>query len=156
MSCPVPVYLKELAASPDERNTTVQFDLRCPCGCGRFFIDELARSDEGLQAYKIRCCACSAEYPLFDARIHGYEGMIGAYEKQHGEQEYVPFGIGKGDAEGFAVIVKVENEPSLGDFNDSSGEEYSYEQYADGFSWIWITVADSKGKKHMLCDCETA
>ena len=40
MSVPVPLYLRDLAVVEKQRKTWTLFSLRCPCGCGKFFVYE--------------------------------------------------------------------------------------------------------------------
>ncbi len=156
MGYPIPEHLIALAADVAGYAGGVQFALRCPCGCGRFAVEVPAEPDEYLPAYQIRCSACGEAYLLFDARVHGYDAMIGAYGEPEREYEYRPAELGTGVPEGFSVTVKLENAPSLEEFNEDCGEEYTYGQYVNGFSWIWITLADGQGHGHLLCDFETA
>ena len=40
MSVPVPLYLRDLAVVEKQRKAWTHISLRCPCGCGKFFVYE--------------------------------------------------------------------------------------------------------------------
>lgn len=102
---------------------------------------------------KAVCSKCLKEILLFDNRYHGYDAVNTVSDEE--AKKYIPHFKQK-NKESYNVEIIVENESSLEKFMELLGEQCSFELYADSFSWIEIVGVDSKGKKKVFCDYETA
>lgn len=105
-----------------------------------------------VKVIKVNCSQCQKEIIVFDNRYHGYDGMISDNKE---EKNYTPK-FKENDSISYKIEITIENDVSLDEFNERTGEEHSYEFYSNAFSWIKICRIDANGKKKILCDEETA
>lgn len=106
----------------------------------------------GITVIKAVCPACGREIPVFDSRKNGYDGMTSTDEAA---LRYEPQLRQKGK-KCYQLLLTVENEPSLEEFQEATGEQCSFEFYSDAYSWLKIDGIDENGRKRKLYDIETA
>lgn len=107
----------------------------------------------GIVVIKAKCESCGREHILFDNRFHGYDGMTS--DKTADVLAHKLFFKQK-SKQSFSVTIKVENAPSLEDFNYQSETYFDEKQYSNAFSWIVIYRTNNFGVKKKLFDYETA
>ena len=115
-----------------------------------FFPDKPLFYD--LNVVMAKCACCGKEYVLFDSRYHGYDGLV---TDSPDALLYNPHFKQKGNSP-LEVIIKVENEDSIEEFIETTGEECDETFYSNGFSSIVIYTKNDEGKKRVVFDAETA
>lgn len=144
------------ACTKDEDGTLHHWKLLSPAGWNgpkeEVFIPEQPFF-AGITVIKIRCENCGAEHRIFDNRHHGYDGMTGTHTEE--ERNYQPRFRPKCRS-AVGIEIKVENDPSLEDFEKNTGLRFTEEQYSNAFSWVKIYAVNPDGKKRTIFECETA
>lgn len=106
----------------------------------------------GISVIKARCPMCGRLIPVFDSRKNGYNGITSPNEEA---LCYEPHFKQKGKKQ-YKITITVENDPSLVEFQEATGNICSFDFYSDAYSWITIHGIDDSGKKIKLYDIETA
>jgi hypothetical protein len=104
-----------------------------------------------INVIKAVCSKCQNEIVLFDDRCYGYDGMNSDNE----DAKNYKLDLKARDHKVYSLEVIIENELSLREFNEATGENVSLEHYSNSFSRICIKGTDDIGKKTLLYDFET-
>lgn len=107
----------------------------------------------GIVVIKAKCENCGREHILFDNRIHGYDGMTSDKTTDVLAHKLL---FKQKSKHSFSITIKLENAPSLEDFNSQLGTNFDENQYSKAFSWIVIYGTNYNGVKKKLFDYETA
>ena len=111
----------------------------------------------GIEVFRVTCASCGREITVFDSRYHGYDALYCdelVPEAKAYEPSFRP--TGNRDGSPMRITVKLEHDESLEEFRENVGDEATYEEYADAFTWIWVYATDQKGKKKKVFEFETA
>lgn len=111
----------------------------------------------GIEVFCVTCAACGREITVFDSRYHGYDALY-CDELTPEAKAYEPSFRSTGNRDGspMRITVKLEHDESPEEFRENVGDEATYEEYADAFTWIWVYATDQKGKKKKVFEFETA
>lgn len=111
----------------------------------------------GIEVFRVTCASCGREITVFDSRYHGYDALY-CDELTPEAKAYEPSFRSTGNRDGspMRITVKLEHDESLEEFRENVGDEATYEEYADAFTWIWVYATDQKGKKKKVFEFETA
>ena len=111
----------------------------------------------GIEVFRVTCAACGHEITVFDSRYHGYDALYCdglTPEAKAYEPAFRP--TGSRDGSPMRIALKLEHDESLEEFRENVGDEATYDEYADAFTWIWVYATDQKGKKKKVFEFETA
>ena len=111
----------------------------------------------GIEVFRVTCAVCGHEITVFDSRYHGYDALY-CDELTPEAKDYEPTlrTTGSRDGSPMRIALRLEHDESLEEFRENVGDEATYDEYADAFTWIWVYATDQKGKKKKVFEFETA
>lgn len=111
----------------------------------------------GIEVFRVTCASCGYEITVFDSRYHGYDALY-CDELTPEAKAYEPTlrPTGNRDGSPVRIALRLEHDESLEEFRENVGDEATYDEYADAFTWIWVYATDQKGKKKKVFEFETA
>ena len=111
----------------------------------------------GIEVFRVTCAACGHEITVFDSRYHGYDALYcDGLTPEAKDYEPTLRPTGSRDGSPMRIALRLEHDESLEEFRENVGDEATYDEYADAFTWIWVYATDQKGKKKKVFEFETA
>ena len=110
----------------------------------------------GMEVLRVICASCGHEIAVFDSRHHGYDALYcDTLTNEAAAYEPTLRQIGNRDGSPVRITVKLEHDESLEEFREIVGAEATYEEYANAFTWIWVSATPPTGKKKKIFEAET-